>query len=114
MCACGCCSLRLHVRAFRLQEEPVSSTTTEDSSSSRGGSSSSSKRSASEKEVARATASEKEEGRKDHRPRGQGMINSFYDECVHVDSTSIDCFRADDGAVAQQLAELRGLLKKQV
>ena len=37
---------------------------------------------ASAKEVARATASEKAEGRKDHRPRGQGMRNSFYDECV--------------------------------
>ena len=67
---------------------------------------------ASEKEVARATASEKEEGRRDLRPKGPGVINSSYDECVHVDLTSIDCFRADDGAVAQQLAELKGLLKK--
>ena len=63
--------------------------------------------------MARATASEKEEGRKDHRPRGQGMINSFHDECVQSECASIDCFRADDGAVAQQLAELKGLLKKQ-
>jgi len=67
---------------------------------------------ASEKEVARATASEKEEGRRDLRPKGPGVLNSSYDECVHVDLTSIDCFRADDGAVAQQLAELKGLLKK--
>ena len=69
-------------------------------------------RSATEKAAAREAASACARAR-NHPPSGQGQFNLVMLWCAAGFDMRVLSIRADDGAVAKELAELRGLLKKQ-